>query len=414
VNLPLFIARRYFFSKKSQRAINIVSLISVIGVTVGTGALIVVLSVFNGFEQLVVSLYNSFDPDVKVTPAEGKLFSDSTLDEARLKAIRGVRYVCPVFEENALVRYGEKQYIATVKGVADDFLPMTRLDTMIAEGRFVLREGDLDYAVVGGGIAYTLQLNTGDLARQLDLYVPRRDVATLTDPSTAFNRRFLSAAGIFSIQQDFDSKYILVPMRFARDLFESEHGLTAVEIGLDPGANLEGVAQAVRAVAGPRFTVKDRFEQHAFLYRIMKSEKWAVFLILAFILLIATFNVIGSLSMLIIEKQHDMAVLHSMGAGQPLLRKIFFTEGLIITVIGTATGLLLGTAVCLLQMRYGFISLGSGGSFVIDAYPVRIQAMDFVYVMLTVFAIGFFAAWYPVKKLVEKRLPVNLVREEQG
>jgi len=412
VNLPLFIARRYFFSKKSQRAINIISLISVIGVAVGTGALITVLSVFNGFENLVISLYNSFDPDVKVTPLQGKTFSDAELTAAQLKAIHGIQYVTEVLEENALVRYREKQYISVIKGVSDEFVPMTRLDTMIVEGKLLLKEGDVDYAVVGGGIAYNLQLNTGDLLNQLDIYVPRKDASTLIDPASAFSRRFISPSGIFAIQQDFDSKYILVPLRFARDLFETEHALSAYEVGLEAGADAEQVKEQIRQVAGKRFTVKDRYEQHAFLYRIMKSEKWAVFLILAFILLIATFNVIGSLSMLIIEKKQDMAILHSMGADESLIRKIFFTEGFFITVIGAGAGLCIGTAVCLLQMRYGFITLGSSGSFVIDAYPVKIQAADFFYVLLTVFTIGLFAAWYPAKKLVEKHLAVNLAKED--
>lgn len=412
MNLSLFIARRYFFSKKSQRAINIISLISVIGVTVGTGALITVLSVFNGFENLVISLYNSFDPDIKVTAAKGKTFSDQELTVAQLKAISGVRYVTAVLEENALVRYGEKQYISIVKGVSDEFIPMTRLDTMVVEGTMELKKGETDYAVVGGGIAYNLQLNTGDQVRQLDIYVPRKDAASLTDPTSAFNRRFISPSGIFAIQQDFDSKYILVPLRFARDLFESEHVLSAYEVGLAPGADPEKTLALIRQTAGPGFIVKDRLQQHEILYRIMKSEKWAVFLILAFILVIATINVIGSLSMLILEKQQDMRILHSMGADQPLIRKIFFTEGFFITVIGAAAGLLAGTVVCLLQMHYGFITLGSSGSFVIDAYPVKLQPADFFYVLLTVFTIGFFAAWYPAKKLVSKRMILGAAKED--
>lgn len=413
MNLSLFIARRYFFSKKSQRAINIISLISVIGVAVGTGALIIVLSVFNGFETLVISLYNSFDPDVKVMPVKGKSFPDTALTEEQLKAIDGVQYVTMVLEENALVRYGEKQTIAIIKGVADEFIPMTRLDTMIVEGSMVLKKEQSDYAVVGGGIAYNLQLNTGDPLRQLDIYTPRKDAASLTDPTSAFNRRFISPSGIFAIQQDFDSKYILVPLRFARELFESEHTVSAYEVGLAPGADKERTLAMIKQVAGPGFTVKDRFEQHAFLYRIMKSEKWAVFLILAFILLIATINVIGSLSMLILEKKHDMTVLHSMGADIPLIRKIFFTEGLFITVIGAGIGLLIGIVVCLLQMHYGIITLGStSGSFVIDSYPVKMQPADFFYVILTVFTIGIFAAWYPAKKLVEQGLRLGSEKED--
>ena len=414
MNLPVFIARRYFFSKKSQRAINIISMISVIGVAVGTGALIIVLSVFNGFEHLVISLYNSFDPDIKVTPMEGKTFSTSVLSEEQIRSIQGIRFVSGSLEENALVRYGEKQFIGVIKGVDEEFRPMSRLDTMLVEGSFLLERGDLNYAVVGGGIAWNLQLNTGDLRTPLDVYVPRKDAISLTDPSSAFNRLFIAPAGIFAIQQDFDSRYILAPLRFARELFESDSSLSAWEIGLAPGANVQQVKADLQKLAGTGFRVRDRLEQHDLLYRIMKSEKWAVFLILAFILVIATVNVIGSLSMLIMEKKHDAVVLHSMGADVSLLRKIFFMEGLFITIIGAAVGLLLGTAICLLQMHTGWITLANSGSFVIDAYPIRLQVSDFLYVLLTVFTIGLFAAWYPAKKLVQRQVQVGVVKEDQG
>lgn len=413
MNLPLFIAKRYFFSKKSQRAINIISLVSVIGVAVGTGALIIVLSVFNGFEHLVLNLYNSFDPDIKITATTGKVFSEEQLSQEKLRSINGVQYVCPVYEENALVRYSEKQTIATIKGVSDEFQLMTRLDTMVVEGKYFLKDNEHDYALVGGGIAYNLQLNIDDPAAQLDLYVPRKEATDLSNPAEAFNRRFISATGIFAIQQDFDSKFILVPLRLARELFESENTVTAYEIGLQKGALPEEVKQKIIQVAGSHFRVKDRLEQHDFLYRIMKSEKWAVFLILTFILLIATFNVIGSLTMLILEKQKDITILHSMGADGSLIRKIFLAEGLFITVIGAAAGLIVGTTICFLQQRYGIVQLSSSGTFVIDAYPVKMQAMDFIYVLLTVLAIGFIAAWYPAKRLVEKKLDLKVISKDE-
>jgi lipoprotein-releasing system permease protein len=413
VNLPLFIAKRYFVSKKSQRAINIISLISVVGVMVGTCALITVLSVFNGFEHLVISLYNSFDPDIKITAERGKFFPEDQLTAASLQNITGVQYVCPVFEENALVRYGEKQTLATIKGVGENFSSMSGVDSMIVQGTFRLSEGERNVAVVGGGIAYNLQLDVEDPAVQLDLYVPRKDASDMMNPDEAFNRRFISPVGIFAIQQDFDSKYILVPLRFARDLFDAGQQVTAYEVGLTPGADAVEVKQRIQQQAGSAYRVQDRLEQHDLLNRIMSSEKWAVFLILTFILLIATFNVIGSLTMLIIEKQHDIAVLHSMGAGEALIRNIFLAEGFFITAIGAGAGIVLGTLICLLQQHYGLVQLSSSGTFVIDAYPVKMEAMDFVYVTATVLAIGFVAAWYPARRLVQKKLDLKMISGEE-
>ncbi len=413
MNLPLFIARRYFFSKKSQRAINIVSLISMLGVMVGTGALIVVLSVFNGFESLVVSLYNSFDPQIKITAVEGKTFlPDSSLIK-KIKHIDGVAAVSLSLEENALVKYHDKQYIVTIKGVDDEFAKVSGVDTMMADGNFLLHRGDTDFAVVGGAIAYNLQLNLGDLFSQLDLYAPRKNAGSLSHPEEAFNRRFISPIGVFAIQQDFDSKYILVPLGFAREMLEDEKNVSSIEIAMASSANNDELESQLKNILGNKFNVQSRFEQHALLYRIMKSEKWAVFLILAFILLIATFNVVGSLTMLIIEKQKDIAVLFSMGADSVLIRKIFLIEGLMITTIGAMFGLLIGGVICFLQQRFGIIELGNSGSFVVDAYPVTMELKDFIYVFITVFAIGLVAAWYPAKKLVERKINLDAVRVDE-
>ncbi len=410
MKLPLFIAKRYFLSKKSQRAINIISLISVLGVMIGTGALIIVLSVFNGFEKLVVSLYNSFDPDIKVTLNEGKTFDANSVSPESLKKINGVKYVSQVLEENALVKYREKQYIVTIKGVSEEFQQASGLDSMITDGQFLLQKGDTDYAVVGGAIAYNLKMNISDFLSQLEIYAPRRNASSLTNPEEAFNSRFILPAGIFAVQQEFDSKYIIVPLRFAKDLLESETRLSSLEIALQPGADADATERQIKKTLGEKFNVSGRYRQHELIYKIMKSEKWAVFLILAFILLIATFNVIGSLTMLIIEKQKDISILHSMGADAGLLRKIFLTEGLFITLIGALIGLVTGGIICFLQQHFGLIKLNGNGSFVVDAYPVHMQALDFIYVFITVFAIGLLASWYPAKKLVEKKISLRTVR----
>ena len=413
MKLSLFIARRYFFSKKSQRAINVISFISVLAIMIGTGALIIVLSAFNGFEKLVVSLYNSFDPDIKVTLNEGKTFDSNTVPWTTLKKLNGIRSITQVLEESALVKYRDKQDIVTMKGVSEEFQQTSMLDSMIADGQFLLQRGDTDFALVGGAIAYKLKMNIGDFLSQLELFVPRKSASSLTNPDESFARKFITPAGVFSVQQEFDTKYVIVPLRFAQELLESPSHLSSLEIALQPGVDAASIIGRIKLLLGEKFNVNDRYRQHAVIYKIMKSERWAVFLILAFILLIATFNVIGSLTMLIIEKQQDIAILHSMGADLNFIRKVFLTEGLFITFIGASTGLILGGIICLLQQQFGFIKLGGSGSFVIDSYPVNVLPMDFVYVFVTVFGIGLLAAWYPAKKLVEKKVSFQTIKADE-
>lgn len=384
-----------------------------LGVMIGTGALIVVLSVFNGFESLVVSLYNSFDPEIKITAVEGKTFIADSATVEKIRRLDGISAVSLSLEENALVKYHDKQYIATLKGVDTSFATVSGVDTMMADGKFLLSAGDTDFAVVGGGIAYNLQLNMGDFFSQLDIYAPRKNAGSLNHPEEAFNRKFIAPSGVFAIQQEFDSKYILVPLRFTREMLEDENAVSAIELSTNGTTDPEDLKSRLTALLGNGFNVQSRLEQHALLYRIMKSEKWAVFLILAFILLIATFNVVGSLTMLIIEKQKDIAVFYSMGADAVLIRKIFFAEGLMITFIGAALGLLTGGLICFLQQHFGIIQLGNSGSFVVDAYPVEMKIKDFLYVFLTVFFIGSIAAWYPAKKLVERKINLDAVRVDE-
>jgi lipoprotein-releasing system permease protein len=413
MNLPLFVAKRYFFSKKSQRAINLISIISIIGVMIGTGALVVVLSVFNGFESLVVSLYNSFDPELKLTAAEGKTFSADSVMIYQIKNTEGVKAVSQTLEENALVKYHDKQYIVTIKGVDENFQEVSGIDSMIIDGRFILQRGDTAYAVVGGAIAYNLQLNISNFLSQLELYVPQKSAKSFSNPEEAFNRRFITPSGLFGIQQEFDAKYILVPIGFARDILNDEINISSLEISLLPGAKIDKVQQQIKNKVGSRYKVNTRLEQHSTIYRIMKSEKWAVFLILAFILLIATFNVIGSLTMLIIEKGKDISILYSMGADGTLIRKIFLMEGLMITFIGSVIGIVLGVLICFLQVQFKLVKLTGSGSFVIDAYPVEMQPLDFLYVFIVVAVIGFVAAWYPAKKLVERKISLQAVTVDE-
>ncbi len=408
MRLTFFIASKYFFSRKSPRAVNIISLISVLAVTLGTSALIIVLSVFNGFETLVRSLYNSFDPDIKITVAEGKTFKQEIVPVEQLKKIQGVQFIVPVIEENALLRYHDKQHIAVIKGVTPDFAKMSGLDTMIIDGQMLLQNGDTNFAVIGSGIAYGLNLNIGDFEGQLDVYVPQREIKASISAEDAFNRGFILPAGIFSIQQDFDTKYLLVPLRFAKQMTGYDSEVTAIEIGLNKNADKEKCQSEIKTLLGNNFLVRDRFQQHELLYKIMKSEKWAVYLILTLILIIAVFNLAGSLTMLIISKQKDIAVLQSMGADISVIRKIFLADGLMITLSGAIAGIAIGYLVCWLQLQYGLVSLGSPGSFVISRYPVEMQLPDFIYVFITVVVIGLASAIYPSAKIIGKEKQIKV------
>lgn len=399
MNTPLYIARRYLFSKKSHNIINIISGISVLGFTVGTAALIVVLSVFNGFESIVVKLFNTFNAEIQITPKNGKTFDVTTLSENEIKKIPGVIYLTDVIEENALLKYKDKQFIATIKGVNPDYNKMTGLDTMLVDGKFILQNDSNNYALVGEGVAYNLGLQLNDYLNPLEIYVPRRENVSMTNPLEAFNTEVLFPSGIISVQQDFDVKYVIIPLRFARRLLNYTNEVTSVELGLKPGANTDEVQKQVEKIAGDKFSVKNRFQQQELLYKIMKSEKWAIILILSFILLVATFNIIGTLTMLIIDKKKDIAILWSMGADKSLIRKIFFAEGMMITFFGAFLGLGIGVLICWLQMKFGFVTMPEDGTFVITEYPVEMRGFDFLLVLAIDLVIGFFTSWLPVHRI---------------
>jgi lipoprotein-releasing system permease protein len=397
LNFPFYIARRYLVSKKSHNIINIISAISVTGVTIGTMALIIVLSVFNGFEKLVISLFNSFNPDLQITISAGKTFDAKSFPEEQIRKIPGVRYLTEVIEENALIKYKDKQYIVTMKGVGEDYQRMSGIDTMISAGKFLLRDGNKNLCVLGYGVAYYLGANIEDYMNPLTFYVPRRTAAFSGMSENAFNSDVIFPSGFFSIQEEFDSKYVILPLRFVKNLLDYSKEITSIEVGIAKGSDLDEIQKNIQQIVGMNWIVKNRFQQQEVLYKIMKSEKWAIFLILSFILFIATFNVIGSLSMLILDKKKDIAILQSMGATQPLIKRIFLFEGIMISFFGAIAGLFLGGIICRLQQIFGFIRLGSAGStFVVSSYPVHMQLTDFILVFLIVISIGLLAVWYPV------------------
>jgi lipoprotein-releasing system permease protein len=402
MNFPLYIAKRYIFAKKSRNAINIISGISVGGVAIGTMALVIVLSVFNGFDDLIRKLFNTFDPDLKVTIVEGKHFTFNPTVLKNLGNIKGVEAFSKVLEDNALMKYGEKQFPATFKGVDEHYLDVNGLDSMIVDGTFKLTDKHGQYAVVGQGIAYNLQIGL-KFINPIIVYVPPRGASMAMTP----NQKFIFPSGIFAVEQEHDVKYMIVPIKFAYELLEDSTILSAIEIKMAKNADQKLVQKEVQKLFGDQFIVKNHYQQNELFYRIMKYEKWTIFMILSFILMVASFNIIGSLSMLIIEKKKDISTFQSIGADRSLISRIFLFEGMMISFFGAVLGLILGLTICWLQVRYGFVKLQGSGSFIIDAYPVSIRMPDIILGFLTVLVIGYLAAWYPVRFIIKKYLPEN-------
>ncbi len=392
-HFALYIAGRYIKSKKSQNAINIMSIIATAGVFVGAAALIIVLSVFNGFESLVTSLYNSFDADYVISIKNGKTFIPDNDKIKTIKGIEGIQLVSEVLEENVLLRNGDKQYFAKIKGVSPEVSKVSRLQHLIIDGNLKLTAGGLPYASLGQGVAIGLSLSSNNSLMPLTVYVPNRLVTPdLSNTANAFKILNINVGSVFSVQQDVDSKYFLAPIDFTRELLSYEKEVNAIEVYLNEGASEKGVQKYLQNIFGPEYEVKNKVQQHELLYKIMRSEKWAVFFILVFILIVASFNVIGSLTMLIIDKQKDIAILKSMGTPMTTVKKIFLFQGMLISGYGGIGGIITGLIICFLQQQFGIISLAGTGSFVIDAYPVKIMFTDIFYVLLIVLCIGLLAS----------------------
>lgn len=402
MRLSTFIARHYLVSKKSHNAINIISAISVGGICIGSAAMVIVLSALNGITTLVLSLYNTFDPDIKIFPAEGKTFVADSILTGKIKNNISVASYSLVLEEKALVKYHEKQAIVTLKGVDDEFPRLNGFDTVVNTGTYLLHNDSVPMAVVGAGIAHKLDIMLGEhsLSYPLQVYLPKKNNTALIAPEDAFNIGLAYPAGIFNLNDDFDYKYMIVPLSFAQELLDKKSEVSAMEISLKQKDDPTSIASELKQILGKKFSVKTRYELNEILFKTLRSEKWWTFLILAFILLIGTFNVIGSLTMLIIEKKKDIRTFTVMGADTSLIRNIFMQEGFFITVIGAVSGILLGIMVCWLQIRFKLVPFSEG--FVVDAYPVKIIFSDIFLIFITVMLIGFFAAWYPVRLFAKK------------
>lgn len=411
MSFPFYIARRYLLSKKSTNAINIISLISVVGIFVGSAALLIILSVFNGFEGLVLSLFNTFSSDIRIEANEGKRFDPGeTAAFDSIRQLPEVALFAEVLEEKALLRYGNSQHIATLKGIGTDYLVSHGIDSAIRVGQAVLTMDSLNFAIIGSGVEYYLGINVaGENELPISVFTPRKRPAggLSLAPAADFRQEEIHVSGVFAVQQEFDERYALVPLRFMRNLLAEPSRVDAVELMLKKNIDQKAVKTRLNRLLGPAFSVKDRYEQNALLHHLLNSEKWMVYLILTFVLVIAICNIIGSLTMLVIDKKKDIAILFSMGASLRQVRKIFMAEGMFIAGGGCLAGLLVGGIFCALQKKYGLISM-EGASF-IDAYPVVIKASDFLLVFVTVFTIAFLASWFSTRQNLKN---IGNIRDE--
>ena len=392
MNFPFFIARRYLFSKKSTHAINVISAISVIGVAVATMALVVTLSVFNGFHDLVATFFTSFDPQLKVTPAEGKTVAMAT----------------ECVEDQALAVYHGRQAMVVVKGVDDNFEQLTHIDEiLVGDGEFCLHAADLNYGILG--IRLAEQLATGFTYKEpIKIYAPRREGQfDITNPEDAFEEDELYSPGVlFNVKQaKYDQNYILTSIGFARRIFDQQGMLSSLELRLKPGSNFDAVKEEISRLCGTKFVVKDRFEQQDDTFKIMKIEKFIAYIFLTFILIVACFNIISSLSMLIIDKKDDVVTLRNLGASDRQIVHIFLFEGRMISAIGAVIGIVTGLLLCWAQQQFGLVALGSSsGSFIINAYPVSVHPEDIILIFITVLLVGFLSVWYPVRYFAKRLL----------
>lgn len=406
MNFPFYIARRYLFSKKSTHVINIISGISVVGVAVATMALVVTLSVFNGFHDLVASLLTSFDPQIEIVPTKGKTAPADDHILTKIRNLPQVDVATESVEDQAMAIYKGRQAMIKVKGVEDNFSELSHInDILYGDGEFSLHAANLQFGVVGIRLADNLGM-TADWDGQLKIYAPKREgQLDLMNPTEGFVEDSVISPGVvFSVKQArYDRDYVLTSIAFARNLFGQQGMLSQLEIRLKPGSDLDAVKAEMQKIAGSKYRVLDRMEQQADTFKIMKIEKFIAYIFLTFILAVACFNIIGSLSMLIIDKKNDVVTLRNMGASDKQIVRIFLFEGRMISANGAILGILVGLLLCWLQQVYGLVSLGrSSGSFIVDAYPVSVHPEDIIIIFITVLAVGFASVWYPVRYFAKR------------
>lgn len=406
MNFPLYIAKRYLFSKKSHNAINIISIVAVCGVAVATMATVCSMSVLNGFRGLATEMFSAFDPELKITPVKGKVFDPNTIMFQEISSLPEIDLIVESLEDNVMINYRGRQGLAILKGVSDNFVSLTNFKSTLVDGDTILKNDINNFALLGSGRAGSIGgVNTG-FVFPMEIDAPKRNVkVNLSNPITSVNREYAYIGGIFSVNQVvYDDNYIIVPIELARDLFDYQKEVSALEIKLKDGASVKEVQAKIQKISGGDFYVKDRYQQQEDTFKMINIEKWVTFLILSFILLIAAFNVIGSLSMLIIDKQADVITLRNLGADNHLISRIFLFEGWLISASGAVAGIGLGVLLCLGQQHFGWLRLGTGDNFSITAYPVIVSSSDLLFVLITVLTIGFFSVLYPVRYLAKKWL----------
>lgn len=401
MNFPLYIAKRYLFSKKSTHAINIISWISAIGVAIATMAMVVTLSVFNGFHDLVATLFTSFDPQIKIVPREGKTAPADDPKLLKIKSLEAVAVATECLEDQALAVYQGRQSMVQIKGVEDNFQDLTHIDDILyGDGSFSLHAANLNYGIVGIRLAQKLSM-AASWSGYLHIYAPEREgTLDMANPEECFSEDSLISPGVvFMVKQaKYDKAHIIVPIAFARGLFQGQGMLSSLELRLKNGSDFDAVKSQIKDIAGAQYRVLDRFEQQEDTFRIMNIEKFIAFVFLTFILMVASFNIIGSLSMLVIDKKRDIVTLRNLGASNRQITQIFLFEGRLIAFFGAFFGILLGLLLCFLQQQFGLVAMGTeNGQFVVDAYPVSVHYWDVLLVFLTVLVVGSLAVWYPIK-----------------
>lgn len=403
--LHFLIAKRYLLAKKSHHAINVISWISVCGVAVATMAMVCTLSIFNGFQEFFSTLFCNFDPQIEITSRQGKVFDPTSKEFESIRKMKEVAIFTEVLEENALLKYQDRQVPATIKGVADNFEQLTSIDSIIINGHFMLYDSLVDYGTLGVGLANVLGTGSS-FVDPLEVFAPKRGVRiNMTNPAASCTQDYLFVSGIFSLEQpEYDEKYVIVPLHFARSLFDYEKEVSSIELKLAQNTSVPEIKDKIQKALGEGFFVKDRYEQQEDFYKMMNLEKWISFLILSFIMLIATFNIIGSLSMLIFDKKDDIITLRNLGANDTFITRIFLIEGSLISLGGVLSGIILGVILTLTQQFFGILRLGESNTFIVDSYPVRLDMTDLLLVFITVLIIGFFAVWFPVRYLGKRWL----------
>lgn len=402
MNFSLFVSKRYLFTKESNNFIHLISLISLIGVAIGTTALVLILSIFNGFEDLVLNMYNSFDSDLEITSVTGKDFLKEDVINVLNMNQDILFHHSLILEEKALLKYKNKEYIAVLKGVDQSYKEMMRFDSFLLQGKYLDEFNSKEVAILGNGIAYHLSSVIGSIFDPIEIYIPNRKSEHLLTPNTSFLTSTILPVGVFSIQADIDNTYIITNLEYIHDLLNKHDFVSSVEIDCPNLNDIDLLQEQLKKQLGAGYIIKNRIEQQAFLYRILNSEKLIVFIILVFIMIIAAFNIVGSLSMTILDKKNQIITLSNLGARIKEIQNIFFFKSIFTVLLGAIIGLFIGLLLSYLQIWFGFIKME--GNFVVEYYPVSIHFMDLVLILVTVMFIGVLVSWYPSKHLIRKLL----------